>query len=139
MNKLFRFSHWGLVNIWLHSSFLCGFGQWFSYVTTFATQYTLVLFTADRFLAVFRPIYYKTNLRKRLTYPIRAVVCNFAVTSALLAGNFSIFRLEDSVCRYRSDLSHFWNPFYFHYTVTFLYCALPATCLFIMNISIIRR
>ncbi len=100
---------------------MCSFGQWISYVTTLGTQFTLVLFTADRFLAVSKPIYYKLNLRSKLSYPVKAEVANVVVTSALVGGNYYVSQLEDGVCRYRSDLSTFWNQFYFHYTVTFLY------------------
>ena len=127
---IFRLSHWDIVVVLIRNSVFCKVGQWVSYFTTFATQFTLCLFTFDRFLAIYKPMFYKQCLKDTLWYPVVSTSVNFLLTAVLLSGNLLVFDLENGACVISSALSKTIQTFYFHYSVTFLYCGLPATLLF---------
>ncbi|XP_075253381.1 uncharacterized protein LOC142345285 [Convolutriloba macropyga] len=133
------FTHWGWVVVLTRSDLSCKVGQWVSYLTTFATQYTLALFTLDRLLAIAKPIMYKQSLKDKLWYPVAATGVTYVVVSGLLCGNLWMFTLENGACLTDSSLSPTLQTFYFHYSVTFLYCGLPAVVLFVLNFAIIYK
>ena len=136
---IFRLTHWDIVVVLIRNSGFCKVGQWVSYFTTFATQFTLCLFTFDRFLAIYKPMFYKQCLKDTLWYPVVATSVNFLLTAVLLSGNLLVFDLENGACVISSALSKTIQTFYFHYSVTFLYCGLPATLLFLLNAAIIYK
>ncbi|XP_063719608.1 probable G-protein coupled receptor 139 [Symsagittifera roscoffensis] len=134
------FVHWNLPKLLTRSNLSCKVGQWVSYLTTFGTQFTLVLFTLDRFIAMCRPVYYNQNLKHNLTYPVKLTVATYAVTSLLLSGNLYVFRVEGELCcLLGSHLSATVHKLYSLYTATFLYSVLPGSMMLVLNIAIIVK
>ncbi|XP_075248975.1 uncharacterized protein LOC142341704 [Convolutriloba macropyga] len=120
------------------SELSCKILKWLNYSTTFSTQFVLVLFTFDRLLAVTYPLKYRL-LKHNLKYPIMTSASAWLLLHILTSGNLYVFDLsvDGRSCGQSDDISQLGGVIYFHYTATLLYCAIPASLLFIFNIVIL--